>query len=198
MDIFFNGIIKEFSFVGNFQFSFWLIISYCSVYAIWGIVIGWWLSTLPLKIEERAEDVKNNLQIIEFNNSTVMLATKHSRKGNWVYFFVALLFIIVVFTIHEVDGNKKALLVIARSIAVLTAWYILIEPLARFLISRAIKRKNGDRNTKVIELIQSLSLMRNLVSKAYQMSSQKHKGLLRYREFVFILIVITLHSDVVE
>lgn len=198
MDIFFNSILKELSFAGTVQFSLWLIISYCSVYAIWGMVIGWWLSKLPLKIEKRAGDIKNDLQTLKLNSSAEMLRITPSRKRNWLYIFIALLFITIVFTIHEVEGNQKAALVIARSIAVLTAWYLIIQPLARFLISRANKRNNRERNVKVVELIQTLASMKTLVRKAFQMSSQKHTGLVRYREFVFILIVITLYSDVTE
>ncbi len=195
LDIFFNGIVKDFSLGKDFSFSVWLIAIYCTVYALWGLILGWWISKLPRQIESRREEIK-----IQYNENATDYKLKpnltlNSRKRSLLYMLYILLFIITVFTLSNAGNNSKALYVVLRTAAVVLGWFVFVQPVIKFLIKRYAMKNKERKKFRVEELIASLPSLKKFAQHAYHLSSKSHKGLARYREFIFILIVITLHSD---
>jgi len=197
LDIFFKSVIKDFSLSENFSFSFWLILIYCSVYAIWGLLIGWWISKLPNQIDVRAKEIKIQFDKLS-TNTEVRENIIAKRKTNWLYILCVLLFIVVVFSMNTMNGNQKGLFAVLRTMAVLLGWFIFIQPLLKYLIKRYASKKQGEGKFKVEQLIASLPQLKSFAQQSYQLSSLTHKGFARYKEFVFILIVISLHADAIE
>lgn len=198
LDIFFNGIVKDFSLDKDFSFSFWLIAIYCTVYALWGIMLGWWISKLPRQINLRREEIKSEYNKITIDKKLKPNMTWNSKKRSLLYVLYILLFIITVFTLSNSENNSKALYVVLRTIAVLLGWFVFVQPLLKYLIRRYASKNKEQKKFRVEQLIASLPALKQFAQQAYHLSSLTHKGLARYREFVFILIVITLHSDAIE
>ncbi len=199
LDIFFKSLLKDFALNENFSFSFWLIIIYCAVYAIWGIILGWWISKLPHQIEGRSDEIKIQIQ----SNARINLANESSRsksggKRSGIYVLIVLAFIVCIFSMNAVNESQKALYAVLRTIAVLLAWFVFVQPLIKSVIRRYASNKQKDNKYRTSQLIASLPALRTYAQQSYELASLTHKGLLRYREFIFILVVITLHSDEFE
>ncbi len=207
LDIFFNGIVKDLSFsplsFGEgrrevFSFSFWLIAIYCIVYALWGLILGWWISKLLRQIESRSEEIKIQYNEISIDYKLKPELTRNSRKRSLLYILYILLFIITVFTLSNTENNSNALYIVLRTAAVLLGWFVFVQPILKFLIKRYARKNKEKKIFRVEELIASLPSLKKIAQQAYHLSSKSHKGFARYREFIFILIVITLHSDAIE
>lgn len=195
LDIFFASILKNFSVNENISVSFWLIAVYCSVYALWGLILGWWISKLPRQINLRSEEIKSAFNKITIDKKLKPNMTSNSKKNSLLYLLFILLFIITVFTLSNSENNSKALYMVLRTIAVLLGWFVFVQPVLKYLIRRYASKNKEQKKFRVEQLIASLPALKQIAQQAYRLSSQTHKGLSRYREFVFILIVITLHSD---
>jgi hypothetical protein len=190
LDLFFQGLLKDFSLPTDFSFSFWLIAVYTGVYAVWGIIIGLWITRLPKQVENRSQVILSQFSALDRDDSSELISSK-SKKMKLVSTFFILIFIGSVFLMSGADkGLSKALYVIMRTVAVLLFFFWIITPLIKWILSRW-KSKN---QVAMQELINQLPELRNQVRPAYKLASTTHTGIKKYREFVFILLVVTLHS----
>jgi hypothetical protein len=168
------------------------------VYALWGLILGWWISKLPKQINLRRKEIK--LQYIKSEQDRMPKPNKtwNSKNRSLLYVLYILLFIVTVFIMTNSENNSKVLYVVLRTTAVLLGWFVFVQPVLKFLIKRYASKNKEQKKFHVEQLIASLPALKQFAQQAYHLSSQTHKGFARYREFVFILIVITLHSDAIE
>ena len=73
-----------------------------------------------------------------------------------------------------------------------------MQTLLMFFFKRYVNKKGNNKKFKVVKLIASLPAIKTFAQQSYYLSGLTHKGLIRYKEFIFILIVITLYADAIE
>lgn len=194
LNIFFKSILSDLSIHKNISFSFWLIAIYCTTYIIWGLLIGWWISKLPMQIDARAQEIKLQFATLAVNTQTKDF-TPSKRKSNWIYIVCILAFIAVVFSINTIDGNQKALYVVLRTVAIVLGWFVFIQPVLKFFIKHYASKQQEQNKFKTQQLIASLPQLKLIAKQSWQLSSITHQGFSRYKEFIFLLIVSSLCAD---
>ncbi len=191
VDIFFNGLLKDLSLPENFSFSFWLIISYTIVYGVWGLILGLWIGRLPSEIESKSADVLAEYERI--NISDPVIETSQSNKfKRFLSILIVLSFIVIALVI---SGNQmsESLYVILRTIAVLMILLYVIQPVLRWILNKVLKNQSQAHKQKIEDIISVLPDIKYFINPAYSMASSKFSGLKKYKEFVLILFILSLH-----
>ncbi|MES2690964.1 MAG: hypothetical protein V4658_11215 [Bacteroidota bacterium] len=192
LDLFFKGILKDLSFIPDFSFSFWLITIYTFVYTVWGMLLGFWASGLPLSMMHKKESILLQYSTLENETPGITPGRKKGRSKKLLGVFFILLFVSGIFILKGDD--HKAWFVVLRTIAVLLALFFIVNPLIKWLIKRwAGKNKNG-RQQQLASIIDLLPELRNYLLPAMQLARQNAKGLLVYKAFVVNLIILALYQ----
>lgn len=190
LDLFVQGILKDFGLSDDFSFSFWLIGTYTAVYFVWGILLGIWVSRLPKRIEAETAGILDQYR----ESSITQMQTSVSKKRKWklLSVFFVLFFIVTVLLMQGAAGGlNKAIYVVLRTIAMLLFLLYILQPVLRFLLSRW----KGKHQQAVDDLVRQLPALRDLVQSASALSAIDRKGLRRYSRFVFLLIVLSVFAE---
>ncbi|MBC7384418.1 MAG: hypothetical protein H7296_15735 [Bacteroidia bacterium] len=190
LDIFAAGLLKEFGFNHDFSFSTIFIICYCLIYAVWGLLVGWWAWRLPAKLELIAPSILemyNSAPVISSDN----LKQRHKKKLSRTTINLAvLLFIVLVFWFTPLYANK-AVYAISRTIAAIMFIYLLLVPCSKWLLSRLLK--NQDKNPQLRLIIEQLPQIKMRAKTAWNLAGNfKNKN--RIFSFISILMVVTLYE----
>lgn len=189
IDLFFNNIIKDFGLNGHFSFSFWLIFSYMLIYAIWGVILGYFTSNLPQKLTAKWLLIKQ--QIIGISNTNLNSNKKTFSKFKWLGVVFTVVFII---TILLLNGEQKwhALFIILRTLVVILVLYFGVAPLTNFLLKKLALGKQNQIN----QIVNELPIINQKAQKAYFLASKTKTGISKYYEFMWILITLTLFDEI--
>lgn len=191
IDMFFEGILKDFHLPKDLSFSTGIIILYSAVYAVWGIVLGIWITKLPRQIAEQAETMHHEQLLPQ--QATIQPGTR--KPGTWrkaLTTVVLLSFIIVVFLLGK-QHLSKAAYVVARTIAIVALLMLVINPLFRWLMALWMRRTKSKKTASFEAITHVLPELRSYIQPAYQLSATQYKGMKRYRMFVLTLIALTLY-----
>ncbi len=192
VDIFFSGLLKDLALPENFSFSFWLILIYSTVYGLWGFLLGLWIGRLPLQIETRSADV-----LIQFQQLNIAQSLPNSRRPNrFKKLFIILFILAFIVAVLLFSGNviNEALYVMLRTIAVLLILFYLAQPFVKGLFSRLLKSQSNKHKQKVEALINILPDIKSFINPAYIIASRRFAGLKKYKEFILVLFILSLHQ----
>ncbi|MFN7312984.1 MAG: hypothetical protein ACK5UI_05815 [Bacteroidota bacterium] len=191
LDLFVNGILKDFQLASNFSFSYWVMGLYTTLYVIWGFVLGWWSTGLWTKLNVNKSNVINAFDTLRQGANSTDYGIKNKKKFSklWSAFFV-LLFIVSVFGFNNLGG--KAGYAVLRTIAALLFIWFILNPLFKWMIAKWVKRKKAQEQKGLTEILSLLPELKNYLQPAYEMAKQKHTGIVRYQVFVMNLITLAL------
>lgn len=185
LDIFVKSVLNDLHVPSDFSFSFYLVATYVFVYAVWGLIVGFFIGTIPLALKE--------LKSIDFSSSISSdstVTTDVVKKNNSKYALFIVL-VVCLFLIFFFEGElNKAVYVLLRSIAVTLLLYYLVRPIIIFFLSRAGASRKSELN-KILVLMPEI---KKFVAPSYKLACQNHKGVGRYRFFVLYLIAATINS----
>jgi hypothetical protein len=193
LDMFFERIIKELHLSSDMSFSLWLIGLYCGGYALWGLVLGIWINELPRQLDQRSAEIKQQAAALQNSGADLTLGKKQRRSTRLIVASPILLFIVGVFLMSG-DSVSKAFYVIIRTVAVLLIIFYLVVPVTKWLLQKFIDRQKEKNRAEMQSLIDQLPELRTYLKPAFRLASAKHNGLKRYREFVFILLALSLQT----
>jgi hypothetical protein len=189
IDLLFKNILKDFHLDSTVSFSFWLVFSYVLLYAIWGLILGLWSSQLPSKLESKWQLISPQIKEL---NQTEFPDSKKSlfKKWKWIGVAFTLLFII---TVLLMNGAQKwdAWFIILRTALVVAILYYVVAPFIQYII----KKYSTNRQNEINTIVSDLPKIRQKAELAYALASQNKKGLAKYKEFVWILITLTLYHE---
>lgn len=188
IDVFFISIIKDFGLNSKVSFSFWFIFIYVLLYAIWGTILGFWLHNLPKSLEIKWSEIQN--KVISVNLLELPQNRLKYKKIKWLGFVFTLLFIIIVLL---ANGEHKwdALFVILRTVGVIAMLYFIVMPIIQLII----KKYSINKQAQINEIVKELPKIRQTAELAYALASEKKRGVSKYKEFVWILITLTLYDE---
>lgn len=189
IDLLFQNILKDFGLSTTLSFSFWLIFSYVLLYALWGLLLGFWCSRLPFKLEDKQALITPQLQAIQQTEMPIPKQGPYKRL-KWLGVVFTVLFIITVLLMNG-EQTGKAWFIILRTIVVVSLLYFVVAPFIQYLI----KRFSANRQTQINAIVNDLPAIKQTALLAYTLAGQNKKGLARYREFVWILITLTLYHE---
>jgi cell division protein FtsL len=193
LDMFFGKITKELHLSQNISFSLWVIGGYCGGYALWGLILGIWINRLPKQLDQRSEAIYEEAAKLKNSGADLTISRKQKRNTRMVVAFSILLFIVSVFLMSG-SSMSKAVYIIIRTVAVLLAIYYIIVPTTKWLLQKFIDNQQAKNRAEMQGLIDQLPELRSYLRPAYTIASNKYRGLKRYREFVFILLALSLQT----
>lgn len=194
LDLFFTRILGEIHLPKGTSFSLWLVIIYVVIYALWGVVVGFWAARLPVAILKHEEEIMKKISATHPLQPTEQKRNKPYRK--------LLLYLIVLCAIAGLvwwqgSNASKALYVVLRSIMVVIILIGLVSPLMKWLMAKLAASKTNT-NTQLQEIAATQPYLRSMLKPAYSLAKTEHKGLGRYSYFIVILIVIGLKGKLDE
>ncbi|MBL7719143.1 MAG: hypothetical protein JNL72_09945 [Flavipsychrobacter sp.] len=193
LDMFFGKIAKELHLGHGIPFSLWIIGAYCGGYALWGLILGVWMNRLPKQLELRGQAIKAEADELQQAEANITVSRKQKRNTRMLITFAILGFIASVFLASGSD-TSKAVYIIARTVAVLLLIYYLVMPITKWLLQKFIDKQQEKNRAEMQSLIDQLPELRSYLRPAYTIASRQHRGLKRYREFVFILLALSLQT----
>jgi hypothetical protein len=188
IDVFFISIIKDFGLNSKVSFSFWFIFIYVLLYAIWGTILGFWLYNLPKSLEIKWSEIRN--KVISVNLLELPQNRLKYKKIKWLGFGFTLSFIIIVMLLNG-EHKWDALFVVLRTVFVIALLYFIVMPLIQFVI----KKYSISKQARINEIVKELPKVRQTAELAYALASENKNGISRYKEFVWILITLTLYDE---
>jgi hypothetical protein len=194
IDAFFKGILKDFSLQETMPFSYWIISIYVGLYAAWGLILGFWLSGLPKRLEARTQDILlqySQLPVVETDTAP----EPKKKKGIKWFLPLVFLFIIAVFLFSDdINNYSKAGYIIVRTIAVVLFLFLVLNPLFKWILGKWLAKERTERQVAVAAMLQLQPELKKLLRPSWRMARAKHKGIARYPAFITNLIALTLHS----
>jgi hypothetical protein len=192
IDLFFKNILKELSIKSTISFSFWLILIYLGVYALWGTILGIWIGNLPAKIGNSSANILRDFNALE-RKAEIIGIKKSKQRFKFLGIVFTLFFLLLV--IYFTGGSQaNAIYIVLRTIAILIFIFYVLSPFVRWLLKKASNKHSG----KVKSILDEFPSLKNNLAPAYQLASIEHTGLKKYRYFVLILIVVSLYQPSLE
>jgi len=192
IDIFFAGLLKDLSLPENFSFSFWLIVMYTIVYCVWGFILGLWIGRLPSEIESKSADVLAEYE--RMNVAHPVIETNRPNKFKRLLTISLILSFIVVTLVISGDKMNEALYVVLRTIVVLLILLYVLQPVLKWILDKVLKNQSRAHKQKIESIITILPDIKYFISPAYSIAASRFSGFKKYKEFVLILFILSLHQ----
>jgi hypothetical protein len=185
LDIFVKSVLKDLHLPNDFSFSFWLVTLYILIYAAWGLMLGFFISGMPVVLEE----IKNEKLKIEKRTETLI---KVKKRYKWLSYVLIMGFIAMVFIL---EGKMNHILyIVLRSLAVTMMLFVIVRPIIVSFINYLGKNKKEDVN-KVMNLLPEI---RSYVKPSFVLAKKSFNGLKRYKYFVLYLIHFSISDNIDE
>ena len=182
IDIFVKSVLNDLHVPSDFSFSFYLVSSYVMLYAIWGLILGVFIGTIPVALAEL-----NDVSFVK----EIGASDSSEPRNKLRRFLPFLLLIITLSAVFLFEGMlNKAVCVILRSIGVTLLLYYLARPIIVFFLNRAGNARKADLNNVLLLMPE----VKSNIAPAYKLACANHTGINRYRFFVLYLIAATLKA----
>lgn len=195
-DLFVTDVLQNFGLHSQISWSLLAAGIYLGIYAAAGLALGHWIIKLPAQMEKKAAEY--SALSLPSENTTPSFSKKYGRK--WLLPAAILVFIVLTFLLAggKTTGTQKALYAIARTVAVLAAWFLFIQPAASYFFKKWTKKKNEAEKKNLMQIMEFFPDLRAKVGPLYRYISEKHKGWRGLPEFVVALFVVAIHGKTVE
>lgn len=140
---------------------------------------------------EQKEEVMKRYQ--ELTSVSTNLPSSKKKSYKWLSALAILLFIVSVFSWNNLGG--KAGYAVLRTIAALLLIWFVLNPVLKWLIQRWVSKQRANNQQQVTTILALVPELKNLVQPAYELASQQHQGLRKYKVFVEHLLVLALFSQ---
>jgi hypothetical protein len=182
-----DWISKNLGYLFPFDSSNAVIISYVTLYAIAGFLLGYHIHQLICKIKT-SNDIEHfaiNVKEVQSSNS------QKQKKSQWRFVVVSLIvasviILVLYFTNNLSNAYSSAAHIFIRTVLIIGVWYMLIAPIMLKYVKKYLSRKNSQLSSEVDEVLSIIPYMRYIVSYAWKRS----QGL---PDFIYKCIMYTLH-----
>lgn len=187
---FFNGLTKQKT---TTNYSLLIGGGYVLLHLITGIIVGWWTSMLPQRIEKWRKEEKYN--IITEPAATINLpgiAKKKKRFKEGLFIVWLLLIVLYVQSYFKIGTpllpSHISLKILLRSLIIVLGWIFIIGPLVKQLLHWWLQKKQTKSQQDVQEVLRLLPATQQLAVQSWKISAN-HKGLKRISEWGKIVLV---------
>lgn len=169
-----------------------VVIIYSAIYSIWGAMLGWWAVGLPERIQQ-IQIVHQLKSISEFPD--YKKKTRKLKKGIIVLFILYIL--VVVFALTQLS-SKHLLVVLLRPLVVLILWYLLINPMVKWLIGKLLAKRSNMLSREISQVQQEIPALKRNVLAAYAYATDNYSGIARIKYFISALIYLVCLHDTTQ
>jgi hypothetical protein len=177
------SILKIFGLTTDYTVSSIVVWTYIGLFAIWGIILGYWSYILPTQIEAKKE---------KYNHISPIESSKEKKKNNkWIFIFAAFIIIAITFFFQSKNSWIGGLVYIIRTASIVLIWIYLIGPfISKWILQWASNRAS---NSSVIEVKNYIPVIQIYVSPLYKEISKTKKGFSKIKEFILGIITISIY-----
>ncbi len=193
---FINGLTKQ-----KVSTNYSLLIggAYVTLHFITGIIVGWWASILPKRIEKWTKDEKYTISINKVTTNTLQEKTKKKKRLKIGLFIIWILLIGLYVQSYFKIGTPLlpahiSLKILLRSLIIVLGWIFIIGPLLKQLLHWWLKKKQTKSQRDVEEVLRLLPATQQLVAQSWKHSAA-FKGWKRISIASKIILVSSLTSS---
>jgi len=188
---FFDGLTEKFGIKLLHDLPLIVLISYGLLYAIAGILAGYFAFKLPQNILKTAEILKG----VEFNpiNTTEINRKKRGRVRKVLIFMSLLFFIATVFVISGQADEVWYILI--RTLIVLFAFLFIVNPLVKYLLNKWVKKKKVEEQKRLTQVLDQMPRIRQNAVLANQLTAKTRNPITRVRNFVLVWFTLSLYFE---
>ena len=187
---FINGLTRQKT-VTNY--SLWIVGGYVFLHFITGLLVGWWASILPKKVEQWREK-KQFAIAIDYTGSVEL--PKHSsrrkrvKKGLFVVWIILVaLYVQSYFKIGTpLLPSHISLKILLRSLIIVMAWVFIVGPVLRQLLHGWLQKKKTEKQPEIQQVLALLPATQELITRSWKASSV-NKGWKRIEVAVKMVLV---------
>ncbi len=193
VDIFFEDVLKNFGVQSHISWAAVVVYAYVGLYAVWGLVLGYWITKLPKQLEKKRLEYAN----LVFEENLPENTPAKKKQNKWIFPLLVLVFVVATFLLTggKTAGMQKAVYAVLRSVAVLLAWFFLVQPLVLLLFQRWVKKKAEQEKGSLTQIMDALPDLRMNARMLYQHVGKEYSGWKRLREFVIAMFVVAVYRE---
>lgn len=197
IDIYGYWIQAKLHFMSTTSATSVLIAIYLLVYAVCGILAGFFIkSMIQIISQEKEHTFELKADNLSFENSISKRPFK--RKVVWVWLLTVTV-IVLAFTFFggPLLGWQKAIYIVLRSFLILMLWYLVLGPLVLKLIRNYLNKKESEYQKDISNAMDLFPYFRQII--AFTWKETKHlKGYTRFKYFIANSISNCIHFEVLE
>ncbi|MFO7523856.1 MAG: hypothetical protein R6W68_00240 [Ignavibacteriaceae bacterium] len=181
------------------NFSYLIIGLYIGIHLIAGIITGILAYRIQKSVQEKLD--MNEIMIPLSISGNLENNFKTKKKRGWIkpsalIIFILSLVLILISYLYPETGRfdiTAIVIMIARSVMIITVWFYFIAPRVKSLISKYLVSKKSGYAKEAESIISTLPMIRLIISSAWKYSAT-YKGMKRIRYFITSALVNLLHS----
>ena len=187
---FINGLTKQ---KVSTNYSLLIGSGYVALHFITGILVGWWASLLPKRIEKWSKEEKYKIVTTPTAPITLPVATKKKRRLKIGLFIIWILLIGLYVQSYFKIGTPLlpshiSLKILLRSLIIVLGWIFIIGPLLKKLLHGWLKKKQTKSQQDVQEVLRLLPAIQQLIAQSWKQSAG-NKGWKRISSTSKIILV---------
>jgi nucleoside-triphosphatase THEP1 len=196
---FINGLTKQ-----KVSTNYSLLIGggYVLLHLITGLLVGWWASLLPNRIEKWSKEGRYKIDIENAADIVLTSASKKKKRFKKGLFVIWLLLIVLYVQSYFKIGipilsSHISLKILLRSLIIVLAWIFIIGPLLKQLLHWWLKKKQTKSQQDVQEVLKLLPATQQLIVQSWEKSAG-NKGWKRISSCCKMILVNALSTNGVE
>jgi nucleoside-triphosphatase THEP1 len=156
------------------NYSFWFITLYTSIHLVTGVVLGWWLSLLPGRMQKWKYKY---LVDIPPGQETGGLAKPVKRsKGRLLLFIIWIaLFALYIQSTYKIGPALLppgiTIRIIVRSLIIVLSWIFIVSPLLKYFLQRWLSRKKKHAEPEIAKVLALLPSTQQLVVHCWKLTA---------------------------
>lgn len=169
---FINGLTKQ---KVTTNYSLWIGVAYVALHFITGIVIGWWASLLPKRIEKWRRENKYNIIVQDATTFSPAVTRKRKRLKTGLLIIWLLLIALYVQSYFKIGSpllpSHISLKILLRSIIIVLGWIFIIGPLLKQLLHKWLQKEQNRSQQEVQEVLRLLPITQQLITQSWKQSA---------------------------
>jgi nucleoside-triphosphatase THEP1 len=181
---------------GNSNYSLWIGVVYVGIHIIFGIMVGWWASSIPHKVEAWNNEKRFRIQLPLTTGTGIRTGQKRKRKWRRALLVVWLLLLALYIQSYFEIGNPLlpahiSLKILLRSIIIVLAWVFFISPLLKSIMQKWLQRKKKQSEPEIEKVFALLPSTIGLMRQSWELSLG-NSGWKRIKEMMKCILVNSL------
>jgi len=207
IDLFFNYVLKQFSFLGpDIHFSYYLIGIYLALHLVFGTIFGVIAAKIPKVLMGLPDSSllipREKIEIVE-NES---LSSKKRGKKFWfqkmsgiiVFVFLLMALFISYFYTGNHNGNVSAILItIFRAIGITLLWFFFLGPIALKYFKKLIASNQNKHTVEIESILQTIPYYKKIIQECFSLTSSS-SGITRVKQFAKLTLINILFFDLYD
>jgi hypothetical protein len=178
------------------NYSLLLIASYIIVHLVLGFIIGWYISSIPLKLESFVPDRSKST-----SDKNLFAQTPKQRKYSQLKWIVVIVCLFICYFLSQkglafqTKMAKQILGILFRSAIILSIWKFLLGPLLTKALTRMLTKQKGKYAHQIESINELLPLMKSTLNDAWVISKYLHANKIQRINY---MVLHTMHSILID